>query len=101
MANDKKTIPETAPPAETPDPEPVLTDTEVVMLEHEGQAALFEMGEVVADPADAITCAEMEEPANLKAPKTEQELQKLREEMIREIEKAPTIILEAGGRIYA
>ena len=32
---------------------------------------------------------------------TIQELQKLREELIREIEKAPTINLEAGGRNYA
>ena len=52
MADDKKNIPETAPPAEAPAPtvenvavpeqpapEPVLTDAEAVMLEHEGQAA--------------------------------------------------------------
>ena len=31
MADDKKNIPETAPPAEL-----VLTDAEAVMLEHEG-----------------------------------------------------------------
>lgn len=49
MADDKKNIPETAPPAEDPAPtvenvvvpeqpapEPVLTDAEAVMLEHEG-----------------------------------------------------------------
>lgn len=60
MADDKKNIPEAAPPAEAPAPavenaavpeqpapEPVLTDAEAVMLEHEGQAALFEMGEAV------------------------------------------------------
>ena len=60
MADDKKNIPEAAPPAEAPAPtvenavvpeqpapEPALTDAEVVMLEHEGQAALFEMGEAV------------------------------------------------------
>ena len=41
MADDKKNIPEAAPPAEAPAPEPVLTDAEAVMLEHEGQAALF------------------------------------------------------------
>ena len=59
MADDKKSIPEAAPPAETPAPtvenvavpeqpapEPVLTDAEAVMLEHEGQAAFFEMGNV-------------------------------------------------------
>ena len=63
MADDKKNIPEAAPPAEAPAPtvenavvpeqpapEPALTDAEVVMLEHEGQAALFEMGEAVPDP---------------------------------------------------
>ena len=76
MADDKKNIPEAAPPAEAPAPavenaavpeqsapEPVLTDAEVVMLEHEGQAALFEMGDAVPDPADAVTHAEVEEPA--------------------------------------
>ena len=58
MADDKKNIPEAAPPVaapapaventvvpEQPAPEPVLTDAEAVMLEHEGQAALFEMGD--------------------------------------------------------
>ena len=63
MADDKKNIPEAVPPAEAPAPavenaavpeqpapEPVLTDTEAVMLEHEGQAALFEMGEAIPDP---------------------------------------------------
>ena len=76
MADDKKNIPEAAPLAEAPAPavknaavpeqsapEPVLTDAEAVMLEHEGQAALFEMGETVPDPADAVTPAEVEEPA--------------------------------------
>ena len=36
MADKKKNIPETAPPAETSDLELVLTDAEAVMLEHEG-----------------------------------------------------------------
>ena len=67
MADDKKNIPEAAPPAEAPAPavenaavpeqpapEPVLTDAEELMLEHEGQAALFEMGEAVPDSADAV-----------------------------------------------
>ena len=49
MADDKKNFPEAVPPAEAPAPavekaavpeqpapEPVLTDAEVVMLEHEG-----------------------------------------------------------------
>ena len=86
MADDKKKIPEAAPPAEAPAPavenaavpeqpapEPVLTDAEAVMLEHEGQAALFEMGEAVPDPADAVTPAEVEEPAAPEVPKAEKE----------------------------
>ena len=86
MADDKKNIPEAAPPAEAPAPtvetaavpeppapDPVLTDAEAVMLEHEGQAALFEMGEAMPDPADAVTHAEVEEPAAPEAPKTEKE----------------------------
>ena len=65
MADDKKNIPEAAPPAEAPAPavenaavpeqlapEPVLTDAEAVMLEQEGQAALFEMGEAVPDVSE-------------------------------------------------
>ena len=86
MADDKKNIPEVAPPAEAPAatvenavvpeppaPEPVLTDAEAVMLEHEGQAALFEMGETVPDPADAVTHAEVEEAAAPDVPKAEKE----------------------------
>ena len=86
MADDKKNIPEAAPPAEAPAPavenavvpeqpapEPALTDAEVVMLEHEGQAALFEMGEAVPDPADAVTHTEVEEPAAPEVPKAEKE----------------------------
>ena len=67
MADDKKAIgPDVGIPTEAPEqptPEPVLTDAEAVMLEHEGQAVLFEMGEAVPDPADAVTHAEVEEPA--------------------------------------
>ena len=86
MADDKKNIPEAAPPAEAPTPavenaavpespapEPALTDAEAVMLEHEGQAVLFEMGEAMSDPADAVTHAEVEEPAAPEAPKAEKE----------------------------
>lgn len=86
MADDKKNIPEAAPPAEAPAPavenaavpeqsapEPVLTDAEAVMLEHEGQAALFEMDEAVPDPADAVTHAEVEEPAAPEVPKAGKE----------------------------
>lgn len=86
MADDKKNIPEAAPPAEAPAPavenaavpeqpapEPALTDAEAVMLEHEGQAALFEMGEAVPDPSDAVTHAEVEEPAAPDTPKAEKE----------------------------
>ena len=86
MADDKKNIPDVAPPTETsaptaetatvpepPVPEPVLTDAEAVMLEQEGQAALFEMGEAVPDHADAATHAEVEEPAAPELPKAEKE----------------------------
>ena len=86
MADDKKNIPEAAPPTEAPapavenaavleqsSPGPALTDAEAVMLEHEGQAALFEMGEAVPDPADTVTLAEVEEPAAPEVPKAEKE----------------------------
>ena len=77
MADDKKTIgPDVGIPTEAPEqpaPEPALADAEAVMLEHEGQAALFEMGEAVPDPADAVTRAEVEEPAAPEAPKAEKE----------------------------
>ena len=86
MADDKKNIPEAAPPAEAPaptvenvavpeqpSPGPALTNAKTVMLEHEGKAALFEMGEAVPDPADAVTHTEVEEPAAPEAPKAEKE----------------------------
>ena len=86
MTDDKKNIPEAASPAEAhvptvenaavpeqPAPEPALTDAEAVMLEHEGQAALFEMGEAVPDPADAVTHTEVEEPAAPEVPKAGKE----------------------------
>lgn len=86
MADDKKNIPEAAPPAEAPAPtveaaampeqlapEPVLTDAEAVMLEHEGHTALFEMGDAAPDPADTVTLAEVEEPAAPEGPKVEKE----------------------------
>ena len=86
MADDKKNIPEAAPPAESPAPavenavvpeqpapEPALTNAETVMLEHEGHAAPFEMGDAVPDPADAVTHAEVEEPAAPEVPKAEKE----------------------------
>ena len=86
MADDKKNIPEAAPPTEAPapavenaavleqpSPGPALTDAEAVMLEHEGQAVLFEMGEAAPDPADAVTHTEVDEPAAPEAPKAEME----------------------------
>ena len=86
MADDKKNIPDVAPPTEAsaptaetatvpelPVPEPVLTDAEALMLEQEGQAALFEMGEAVSDRVDAVTHAEVDEPATPEVPKTEKE----------------------------
>lgn len=72
--DDKENIPEVAPPAEAPAPavenvamseppipEPALNDAEAVMLKHEGQAVLFEMGEVMPDSADAVPHAEVKE----------------------------------------
>ena len=86
MADDKKNIPDVAPPIEAPAPtvevaavpeqlapEPVLTDAEALMLEQEGHAALFEMGDAVPDPADAVIHAEVEEPAAPEVPKAEKE----------------------------
>lgn len=86
MADDKKNIPDVASPTEAPAPtvektavpeqpapEPALADAEAVMLEHEGQAALFEMGEAVPDPADTVTHAEVEEPSAPEVPKAEKE----------------------------
>ena len=86
MADDKKNIPDVSPPTEAsaptaevaavPEPlvpDPVLTDAEAVMLEYEGQAALFEMGETVPDPDDAVTRAEVEEPAAPEVLKAEKE----------------------------
>lgn len=86
MADDKKNIPDVASPIEAPTPavenaavpeqpapEAALTDAEAVMLEHEGQAALFEMGEAVPDPADAVTHAEVEKPVAPEVPKAEKE----------------------------
>ena len=43
------------------------------MLEHERQAALFEMGEAVPDSADAVTHTEVEEPTAPEVPKAEKE----------------------------
>ena len=86
MADDKKNIPDVASPTEAPAPtvenvavpeqpapEPALTDAETVMLEQEGHAALFEMGDAVPDPADTVTLAEVEEPAAPEVPKAEKE----------------------------
>ena len=91
MTDNKKTIgPDVGTPTEAPEqpsPAPNLADTtapaplgpeeltveEQLILEHEGQAALFEMSEAVPDPADAVTHAEVEEPAAPEAPKAEKE----------------------------
>lgn len=113
MADDKKNISEVAPPTEAPAPtvevtavpellapEPVLTDAEVVMLEQEGQAALFEMGEAVPDPADAVTHAEVEEPAAPEVPKAEKEQEQPPElgkpEKKTDLEKCPWDFLPRG-----
>jgi len=58
--DDKKNIvPEVETPAEAPatgqpGPEPILTSDEAAILEHEGQAALFEMGEFIPDKPEPI-----------------------------------------------
>ena len=82
MADDKKTIsPDVGTPTEAPEqpsPAPNLSDTtspaplgpeeltveEQLILEHEGQAALFEMGEAIPDASDSpgVTIPEEPEP---------------------------------------
>ena len=56
--------PEHDPPAAEPaEPEPpAMSNEEKLILEHEGQAALSEMGEFTPDPDDAISQAEIDEP---------------------------------------
>ena len=69
MADDKKNIgPEVETPTEAPAPggpgsDPVLTAEEAAILEHEGRAALFEMGEFVPDlPEPFVGAPDMAEP---------------------------------------
>ena len=69
MADDKKNIgPEVETPTEAPAPggpgsDPVLTAEEAAILEHEGLAALFEMGEFVPDPPEPfVGTPDMAEP---------------------------------------
>ena len=51
------------PVAEPAEPEPpAMSEEEALILEHEGQAALSEMGEFIPDPDDAISQAEIDEP---------------------------------------
>lgn len=60
MADNKKNISrEAETPTEVaapdhPGSDPVLTAEEAAILEHEGQAALFEMGEFIPDPPRAF-----------------------------------------------
>ena len=52
------------PAAEPAEPEsPAMSEEERLILEHEGQAALSEMGEFVPDPDDAVSQAEPDEPS--------------------------------------
>ena len=44
---------------------PAISEEEKLILEHEGQAALSEMGELIPDPDDAISQAEPDEPPAL------------------------------------
>lgn len=80
MADDKKTIsPDVGTPTKAPEqpgPAPDLSDTaapgplgpealtveEQLILEHEGQAALFEMGEVIPDAAESPSVTITEQP---------------------------------------
>ena len=57
--------PEHDPPAAEPaEPEPpAMSEEERLILEHEGRAALSEMGEFVPDSDDAISQAEIDEPS--------------------------------------
>ena len=59
--------PEHDPPsAEPAEPEPpAMSNKEKLILEHEGQAALSEMGELTPDPDDATSQAEIDEPPAL------------------------------------
>ena len=51
------------PAAKPAEPElPAMSEEEMLILEHEGQAALSEMGEFIPDPDDAISQAEIDEP---------------------------------------
>ena len=51
------------PAAEPTEPEPpAMSEKERLILENEGQAALSEMGELIPDPNDAISQAEIDEP---------------------------------------
>ena len=55
--------PEHDPPSAEPvEPEPPTMSEEALILEHEGRAALSEMGEFVPDSDDAISQAEIDEP---------------------------------------
>ncbi|MEG1988828.1 MAG: ParB/RepB/Spo0J family partition protein [Oscillibacter sp.] len=71
MADEKlNTATEEAVIPETPDteareeiPAPNLTDAEAVTLENEGKAALFEMGEELSDPSEAVIPPPAEEAA--------------------------------------
>ena len=59
--------PEHDPPsAEPAEPEaPAISEEEKLILEHEGQAALSEIGELTPDPDDATSQAEIDEPPAL------------------------------------
>ena len=59
--------PEHDPPAAEPaEPEPpAMSNEEKLILEHEGQAALSEMGELIPAPDDAISQAEIDDPPAL------------------------------------
>lgn len=95
MADDKKNIgPEVETPTEAPalggpGSDPMLTAEEAAILEHEGQAALFEMGEFVPDPPEPFVGApDMAEPVAVDPALTEKEAP---------VEKAESTVPEAPG----
>ena len=95
MADDKKNIgPEVETPTEAPAPggpgsDPVLTAEEAAILEHEGQAALFEMGEFVPNPPEPFVGApDMAEPVAADPAPAEKAAP---------VEKAEPIVPEAPG----
>lgn len=86
MANDKKNVPEAYPPADVPTQmmdnptlpkhialKSALADKETATLEHEGQAAFFEMDKFVPTPGEQAAPIEPEEHTTPEQSKSEKE----------------------------